>query len=654
MKNLFEPDVGSPQEKNRSIERNENEMGIEEVIAGNDEGKSVVLKRETKAFRWLIFAAISISGLLLGDSAYLQVVQNEKYDGLAAGNRNRIIPIIAPRGVLFDRNRIQLVENKPMYDAVMVPVDLPKDDRERNAVLKNASTLFEEPVKNIKTLYNDSDPFSFHPIVIKEKINRKQALIAESESDTLQGISIQTSSYRYYPQEHLLSHALGYVGKITAEEYDELGDGPKPYLLNDMIGKNGIEKYYENTLRGSHGKKQVEVDSRGNIINTLATKEPVPGNDIILSVDSELQDRLEQYLWQQLQSAGRTKASAVAMDPRNGEILALVNVPTYDNNLFSRGIKQNQFNELLEDEDQPLFNKATSGIYPPGSTFKPFVATVALEDGVVTPSTTIQSTGKITIGEWHFYDYDLSGHGSTDLKKAISRSVNTYFYYIGGGYEEFRGVGIQRIVDISSKFGFGDVLKVDIGSENTGVLPTPEWKEQVKGERWYVGDTYNASIGQGDVSVTPLQLAAGYTVIANEGTLYRPHFIRQIIDSQKGKTKKVDPDIIRKNVASKENLREIKSAMKETVESGSGRLLNSLPVDAGGKTGTAQYVIPNTGGRKGEHAWFASFAPVENPEIVLIVMLEGAGEGHDHAVPVAHKTLQWYFTRDQQKEKTNE
>lgn len=657
MSNLFEPFIGQSEHHRRFVRDRGQDIGFEEALSDANDSQSIHVKRESKVFVWLLLFTIFVLSALIVRSAYLQISLHESYELLAEGNRNRVLPVLAPRGIIFDRYGNALVQNTPSFDLVLIPVDIPKEDEERVKLFENLNKLTGVPLEEITKKADEADPFSFQPVTLQENIERDKALVIEAQLDSLAGVQVEKTSKRYYTYGNLASHALGYVGKITAEELEEKDASGESYLLNDSIGKSGIEESYEGLLRGEHGKRQVEVDSRGGITKVLATREPDPGNNIVLSLDIELQKKLKEELVASADRAGVTRAAAVAMDPRNGEILALVNHPSYDNNLFADGISQDAYSELLNNPDRPLFNKASAGTYPPGSTFKPFVAAAALDEGIVTPETNINSTGSITVGAWKFYDYDLGGHGQTNLYKAISESVNTYFYYIGGGYEGFRGLGMDKISEYASKFGFGDYIGVDIESESSGLIPTPAWKEEVKDEPWYIGDTYNASIGQGDVSATPLQLASAYTVIANGGKYYRPHFLKETFSDDVNERTALEPELMREGFVTDTTLQEVKKAMRETVISGSGRSLEPLGIEAAGKTGTAQFVIPNSGGEKGEHAWFASFAPASDPKIVLIVLVEAAGEGHENAVPVARETLKWYFNRGDVQDKlleTNE
>ena len=337
--------------------------------------------------------------------------------------------------------------------------------------------------------------------------------------------------------------------------------------------------------------------------------------------------KITEVLKSQLQKINHRKAAVVAQDPQTGEILALVSLPGFDNNIFNDPKEYAmQLNSVLQDKDQPLFNRVISGEYPSGSTIKPMMAIAALEEKIISRWTSILSLGGIKINVWYYPDWKAGGHGKTTVTKALSESVNTFFYYIGGGYKDFKGLGLEKITKYAKKFGFGKMLGVDLPGEAEGFLPSREWKKQVKNEDWYIGDTYHLSIGQGDLLVTPLQINNLTSIIANNGIFYKPKLVV-------GKA-----EIIKQDFINQENISIIKQGLRQAVTSGSARYLNDLPFTSAGKTGTAQ-----VGGGKDPHAWFTVFAPYENPEIVLTILIENGGGGDKTAVPVAKEILKWYF-----------
>ncbi|MEK9159005.1 MAG: penicillin-binding protein 2, partial [Patescibacteria group bacterium] len=430
-----------------------------------------------------------------------------------------------------------------------------------------------------------------------------------------------------------LSHLLGYIGKVSRDDLELNPD----YLSTDFIGKTGLEKYYEKVLRGKYGLREIEVDALGKEKNTVKESSPQSGRSLVLSLDLNYQEKLEEILSRNLKAQGKKRGSAIVMDPRNGEILALVTLPTFNNNLFAQGISNNDYQKLLIDPDAPLFDRAWSGTYPTGSVIKPVIAAAALNEGVITRWTTFSSVGGLRVDKWFFPDWKAGGHGLTDVTKALAESVNTFFFIVGGGYEKTTGLGLEKLISYFKKAGLGNSLGVDLPNEAAGFIPSREWKEDTKKERWYIGDTYNLSIGQGDLLATPLQVANYTAAIANGGTLYRPHLVQAIIDPVSGQKQKIVPQIIEKQLVPGNFLDIIKEGMRASVTYGSARSLADLPVQVAAKTGTAQWSK-----KLSTHAWFTSFAPYRDPQIVVTVLVEEGGEGSVAAAPVAREFYAWW------------
>jgi penicillin-binding protein 2 len=429
---------------------------------------------------------------------------------------------------------------------------------------------------------------------------------------------------------------LGYIGKLNQAELDSLYK--VGYLPSDYIGKTGIEKNYEKELRGVSGKKRVEVDASGKERAVLAEEAPSPGQQVYLTIDIELQKKLEETITRTLKNNNLRRAVGIALDPNTGGVLAMVSLPAFDNNDFSGGIRFETYQKYLADETKPLFNRAISGLYPSGSTIKPAIASAALQEEIITGKTTFLSTGGLQIGDWFFPDWQTGGHGLTDVRKSLAYSVNTFYYYIGGGYKNFVGLGVDLIAKYLRSFGFAQKLGIDISGEEAGFLPSKEWKEKVKQERWYVGDTYNLSIGQGDLLVTPLQISVFTAAIGNGGTIWQPHFLKYFEDPLTKKQQEFIPKKISANFIDAKNLETVKSGMADCVKFGSCRRLSTLPFSVAGKTGTAQW-----NKSKNNHAWFTSFAPVESPEIVLTILVEEGGEGSSIAAPIAYEFYKWWW-----------
>lgn len=638
-KNIFEPLVGVKARNTHvtTTAHSKNERWLFGVLPADDDAPTVEDEKSGK--RYYAFLGI-ISFLLIGlmgRAFYLQVIKGNEKLVLAQENRFRQQIIRAPRGLFYDRNKVPLVKNIPNFEVTVIPNDLPKNDTERAAIYERLSQTIGVTPEEIKKKAEEKGLRYAQPLLISKSVTRDVSLVFESRQSELRGFYVGINPIREYLDNGLLSHVFGYVGRISEEELAKYKD----YLLTDFIGKSGLEKSYENILKGIPGKERVEVDSTGKIIRVYGQENPTLGDNMMLSIDFELQKKLTENLTKQMALAKVQKGAAIAVNPQNGEVLAYVSLPSYDNNLFAKGISEADFQKLSSDKNTPLIDRVLSGEYPSGSIIKPFYAAAALEVGNIVENTTVNSTGGITIGAWTFPDWKAGGHGVTNVIKAIAESVNTFFYAIGGGYQNITGMGPETMKRYLEEFGFGKATSLDIAGEAEGSIPDPEWKERVKNEPWYLGDTYNMSIGQGDVLITPLQMANALQVIANGGTMYKLHFLKAILDSNGNMKSEKSAEVVQSDTVSAKTIDIVRRGMRQTVISGSGRALSSLPVPAAGKTGTAQFG-PNN---EKKHAWFTAFAPYDNPQIAMVVLLEGGGEGSTFAVPVANETLRWYFSR---------
>lgn len=638
-RNVFTPFVGVKAKNTHigSTKSSKNEKWIFNILPADAEAPSVEDNKNPKKYYVFSIVAILALTILFGRSFYLQVIEGKKSLAVAQENRFREQIIRAPRGLFYDRNKTALVKNIPNYEVTVIPNDLPKENEEREKIYLRLSETIQIPVQEIEKLAEEKGLRYTQPLLIAKNVTRDTSLVFESRQAELKGFYVGINPIREYLDNGLLAHVFGYVSRISEEELKKNAD----YLMTDFIGKSGLEKSYENILKGISGKERVEVDSKGKIIRTYGQKEPVLGDNLLLSIDFGLQQKLTETLTRELKRAKVEKGAAVAVNPKNGEVLAFVSLPTYDNNLFAKGITDSDYQKLLADAKSPLLNRVATGEYPSGSIIKPYLAAGALEEGNITESTTVNSTGGIKIGVWEFPDWKAGGHGITNVIKAISDSVNTFFYAIGGGHGNVKGMGPDTMKKYLEKFGFGSAVNLDIDGEAEGSIPTPDWKEKVKNEQWYLGDTYNMAIGQGDVLITPLQMVNALSAVANGGTMYKLHFVKAILDSNGNVKSEKSSEVVKTNFISAGTLDVVRRGMRQTVTTGSGRALASLPVAAAGKTGTAQFGAGNSK----KHAWFTAFAPYDDPQIAMVVLLEGAGEGSDFAVPVAKDTLQWYFTR---------
>lgn len=580
---------------------------------------------------WISAAGfVCAMALLLLRAAQLQILEGAHYASLAESNRVRRETIVAPRGIVYDRFGIPLVQNVPSFIFTMTYADLPTDAAEREAVLTSAADLSGVARTDIDLLLTDAKQDPLDPFVLKKGIPYEAAMRLAIYAPSLPGFRLDTTTLRSYATAApALSHVLGYVGNVTAAEYE--GRRDEGYRRVDDIGKDGIERSEERLLRGTPGWLDVEVDSRGRELSVDGQTDPVPGHTLTLTIDLELQAFIESRLTDILTRLGLSKASVVAIDPRDGAVRALVSEPTFDSNAFSGGIDADLYARLISDPDQPLYDRAVSGEFPPGSTFKPYVAYTALSSGLVTPSTSFLSTGGLRVGEWFFPDWKAGGHGISDVRYALAWSVNTYFYVVGGGFDTFTGLGVERITDGARLFGFGSATGIDLPSESDGFLPSKEWKQEVKGERWYVGDTYHLAIGQGDLLATPLQVAVANATVANGGQRYTPRLVEKIDGVPVDAIAAADP-------LDAASIQVVREGMRSAVTVGSARFLSTLSEAVAGKTGTAQ-----APGDVATHAWFEGFGPYADPTLSIVILIENGGEGSSVAVPLARDIFEWWF-----------
>ncbi len=608
-----------------------------------DDAVLTITEKDAAKIEWPLNRSVSLFLLLgmlfflttLGGRVfYLSVLKGSEYRAIALRNSLRAIVIPAPRGIVYDIFGKALVQNIPSMDVALVPADS-TDDTEKQAEVKRflIETLSVDRGL-VEDVFGHLDHRSMSPILLKERISQEETLLFLSRSRELPGLGLYKTTQRNYADSLIFSHVLGYEGKARKEELAAHPD----YLPTDSIGKQGIEKSYESELRGKHGFKRVEVDAFGSVKKELGVVQPVPGEDLILNVDADLQKKLFDTLQTLLEKNDLKRAAAVAIDPRDGAVRALVSLPSFDNNLFSGGISSDEYQSLIRDPSEPLFNRAVSGEYPPGSTIKPVLAAAALSEGIINEHTQIESRGGISVGKFFFGDW--KAHGFTDIRRAIAVSSDVFFYSIGGGYGAIPGLGMDRMKKYEELFGYGAKTGIDISGESTGLIPDAQWKQEKIGERWYIGDDYHAAIGQGFVTATPLQILNSVVAIANGGTLYQPHVVSQI-RSFDGKVTMVPPVVLRERFMNPDILRIVREGMRETVTEGTAQSLKDLPVAVAGKTGTAQF---GTGNKT--HGWFVSFAPYENPKLAIIVLVEGQGEEGYNAVPVTKDVYQWYFTRE--------
>jgi len=586
----------------------------------------------------LIFSFILIL-ILFGKTIQLQVVEGKNLSALSEKNKFIIHQIQAERGVIYDKNLNQLVFNWPSFDLVCQNTDWEnKNEEEKDKILKEISEITKKNFEELKQKIEEGED------LIVENLDHQTLIILETKIGELPGFRIEQNPIRYYPDGRTISHLIGYTGKIKSEE---LKAAPEFYTISDYIGRDGLEKSYEKILRKNPGKLKIERDAQGNIISKETIQLPESGKSLVLWLDSELQKKIQEELEKEIKIVGAKGGVAVALDPKTGGVLALVSYPSIDNNLFSKRISQEEWKEIEEDPLKPLFNRAIAGTYLTGSTIKPLIASAALEEKIISPEKKINAQGKILVQDqwnpekiWEYKDWAV--HGWTDIRKAIAQSVNVYFYTIGGGYGDQKGLGPTKIKEYLEKFGWNQKTGIDLPGEAEGFIPDKEWKKKTfpNDPGWWDGDTYNLSIGQGFLQITPLEVAASFVSIANGGKLLQPQVVKEIIDSKKNPIEEIKPKVIRENFIKPENLQIVREGMRQAVTSGSATgWLDQLRVPAAAKTGTAEL------GKEFYNNWVTVFAPYEDPQIVLTIIIENVKGVQTAALPVAKAVLEWYFAR---------
>ncbi|MEI7749595.1 MAG: penicillin-binding protein 2 [Candidatus Moraniibacteriota bacterium] len=606
-----------------------------------DDAVLTITEREAAKIEWplrrkwargyFIVSAVMLS-VLFGRVVYMGIFQGAKYGDMAKRNSVRQIPQSAPRGIIYDRYGKPLVDNVPSIGAVIVPMDAPKDDAGRANFRDAIVSVFHIDPGTVDAAFATKKTDLLLPILLKEKLTQEEMISFLARQKEFPGVSLFKSAYRDYSDSVIFSHLLGYDGKITESELAAGTD----YLPTDIIGKQGIEKSYESVLRGERGYDRVEVDALGRPQRVLGSVTATPGSDLFLGIDADLQKKAYDSLQAMLDSKGLSRGAVVALDPRDGSVLALVSIPGFDNNLFSEGISNDAYQSLINDGSKPMFDRAIAGTYAPGSTFKPVMAAAALSEHVIDEHTQIESKGSISVGNFTFGDWRVNGF--TDVRRAIAVSSDVYFYTVGGGYGGIAGLGIDRMKDYASRFGYGAATGIDLPGEAGGLLADAAWKKKMMGEPWYIGDDYHTAIGQGFTAATPLQIVNSVAAIANGGTLYVPHVVSQVRGAD-GKTVSNPSQVIRSGFVSPDILKIVREGMRETVTDGTAQSLKTLPLPVAGKTGTAQF---GTGNKT--DGWFVSFAPYDDPKIAVIVLVE-AQEGNEdyNTVPVAKDIYDWYF-----------
>jgi penicillin-binding protein 2 len=594
-------------------------------------------------FRWRLAAAVIfvllMFALLFVRFFYLQVVKRDYYHTLAEANRISIVPIVPNRGIILDRNGVVLAHNYSAYTLEITPSKVEHLD----ALIDELATVVEITPKD-RRRFNKllEESRNFESLPIRTRLSDEEIARFAVNRYRFPGVEINARPFRQYPQNELFSHVVGHIGRINQRDLDKLeaDDLMSNYRGTAYIGKTGLEHSYERYLHGTTGVEQVEVDSGGRPVRTLSRTPPVSGNNLVLNLDAKLQEIV-------YRAFGNRRGALVAIDPQTGGVLAFVSKPGFDPNLFVDGIDPQNWAELNDSPDRPMVNRALAGTYPPGSTFKPYMALAALTYGKRTPQQTIFDPGYFNFGGHMFRDDKVGGHGQVDMYKSLVVSCDTYYYMLAND------LGIDNISKFVAQFGFGSRTGIDINGESAGILPSQEWKMRRFKQKWYAGETISIGIGQGYNSYTPLQMASAIATLANDGKMFRPHIVDYVENITTHEHTTIEPKPLRTLNIKPEYLEVVKQALVGVNQEGTGaRAFAGAGYTSAGKTGTAQvvgikqgekYVEGRTQERHRDHALFIAYAPADKPRIALAVVVENSGFGAQAAAPIARQVLDYYL-----------
>lgn len=593
--------------------------------------------------RLFVFSTVVVIGaiILLTRLWYLQILNGDEYRQKSENNRIRIRPVQAGRGMILDRYGKVMVDNRPAFDVFMQREDA-DDFRE---VVRNVSSLMGSSPKDIEAIVKRDSPFV--PVRIKKDVDRDTLAALLTNKLDLPGITVSIEPRRSYPYGTLGAHLFGNIGEISEKELDK--EAYTDYRMGSLVGKSGLELKYETYLKGVDGGKYVEVDAAGRETSILKEVDSYPGNNLITTIDLELQKAADEAF------QGK-EGAVVAMDPRNGEILAFISSPAINPDLFAGPLDAKEWKKFINDPLKPLQNRAIHGQYPPGSTYKTFVAAAGLEEGVITKDTSFHCSGGLKFGNRVYRCWKKEGHGNVSLHRALVESCDVYFYQVG------LKLGIDRIAAYARKFGLGELTGIELSDEKAGNIPDKAWRKKRFGAPWVDGETLSCAIGQGFDLVTPLQLVSAYAALANGGHFYQPHLAKAVVGPDGTVLKTIQPEARKRLELSPETVALLKDALQGVVNEGGGtaRSARLEDVKVAGKTGTSQVISMRADKRvKGQdlpyffrdHAWFASFAPMEDPRIALVVFIEHSGFSGGHAAaPLAGKILKSFFDLEKQRQ----
>lgn len=583
-------------------------------------------RRDSGRARVTAVATAALVGfvVIIGQLWYLQVLEGGYFLGASDKNRIRIRPVAAPRGILYDRNGVPLVDNRPAFTLSLLPRELPRDPAARDAVLGRVAALLHLPYEELADAVARVSPDSFLPVRVRRGLTLEDMAKVEEWKLELPGVIVEVEPQRTYPSSRFAAHLLGYVREASDEQLKQ-----GRYRRGDMVGQSGLERLLDEFLRGRDGGQQIEVDAVGRPVRIVQQTEPHPGAEVITTVDRRIQEAAEHAL--------EGKAGAiVVLDPRNGDVLALVSTPAFDIDRFTGSIDRAAWLRVVQDPDHPLLNRAFQTQYAPGSIFKILVTAAGLQEGSLTPMDRVTCTGDFHLGAWTFKDWKEGGHGRVDLQRAIAQSCNIFFYQAG------LKIGGDAITRYARAFGFGQPTGIELGSEKFGLVPSPKVR---RGRHvWHAGDIVNMSIGQGQLLVTPMQVAKFIAAVANGGILWKPRLVQRIERPERGTVWSDGGKMTGHVELSPAVWAFLRHAMWSVVNDGGTGAGARIPgLDIAGKTGTAQMVANSKADKGQDHAWFAAFAPVNNPEVVVVVLVERGGKGGQVAAPIARKIFNAIF-----------
>lgn len=570
------------------------------------------------------YIIVLVIAVLIGRIGYLQLYDGDYYASLADGNRIRIVPAVAPRGTFYDRNGNMMVTNRPGFAVSLLPLTEPISDD----VINRLSELLKVPKGTINEKIDAH--IGFDPIRIKTDVGPEILSIIAEQKDLYPGVVVEVLPIREYIYKEQAVHVFGYVSEINDAELEAKKDSPHKYKMGDIIGKAGLERVYDLELRGEDGGEQVEVDVTGKPVEILGKKNPVPGSDLYLTIDKDIQAAAEKAVDEQLVAVGAKAAAVVVMNPQTGEVLAMVSRPSFDPNLFVGGISSKNWNAINNNPNHPMDNKAITGEYPPGSTFKIVTGTAALAEHVVTPEEKIFDSGKHWIVDKGNADGEALGY--INFEEAMAHSDNVYFYEMGNR------LGIDRLEKYARMFGLGKPTGINLLFEAEGLVASQEYKRKVFDEDWYLAETFDAAIGQGFNNVTPIQAAMVMGEIAADGKRYKPYLVDKIVDPDGKTVKKFKPEVVGQLEVEPQHIRLVQQGLKGVTKYGTAAsVFRGFPIEIAGKTGTAE----NPHGR--DHGWFVAYGPFDNPSVVVAVIVEQGGYGAASAVPIGRKILEAAF-----------